>query len=474
MSDLTLLWHDYETWGIDPRRDRPVQFAAIRTNADLHEMGEPVMLYCRPTDDYLPHPEAVFVTGITPQRAVKKGVNEADFFAQINTVFSQPGTCGVGYNTIRFDDEVTRFGFYRNFIDPYAREWQNGNSRWDILDLLRMAHALRPDGIQWPKNEDGSTSFRLELLTAENGIAHEGAHDALADVRATIEMAKLIKKHQPRLYDYYFKLRRKDEVARVLNLKTKDIILHISGMYPAIKGCIAPVMPLLQHPVNKNEIIVFDLRQNPEALLSLDADALVANLFTRTADLPEGEERIGLKGVHLNKSPAIAPVNTLSDEMAGRWGFDWDQIKQHRQRILSDNNLLIKLQKMYQRQADREREPSDADSALYEGFISNEDRRLCNQVLQKSPEQLAVWKPAFKDPRLQTLYGRYLARNWPELLDEQAQQQWRSFCEARLVDGEFGCNLTIQEYLEKVEAMLTQELSTRQQDLLKSLLEWVR
>ncbi|MGB5685454.1 MAG: exodeoxyribonuclease I, partial [Candidatus Electrothrix sp.] len=157
---MTLLWHDYETWGINPRRDRPAQFAALRTDSELKEVGEPIMLYCRPTDDFLPHPEAAMLTGISPQEAAAKGLNEASFFERINTAFSEPGTCGVGYNSIRFDDEVTRFGFYRNFIDPYAREWKNGNTRWDIIDLVRLAYALRPEDINWPQKKDGRVSFR--------------------------------------------------------------------------------------------------------------------------------------------------------------------------------------------------------------------------------------------------------------------------------------------------------------------------
>ena len=178
MTDITLLWHDYETWGVDPRRDRPAQFAAVRTNTALEEIGEPIMLYCRPSDDFLPHPEAAMLTGIAPQEAAAKGLNEAGFFGRIHAAFLEPETCGTGYNTIRFDDEITRFGFYRNFIDPYSREWRNGNTRWDIIDLVRLAYALRPEDIRWPRKEDGSVSFRLEDLTAANGIEHDGGDDA--------------------------------------------------------------------------------------------------------------------------------------------------------------------------------------------------------------------------------------------------------------------------------------------------------
>lgn len=143
-------WHDYETWGTDPRRDRAVQFAGLRTDLDFNPIGRPLMVYAKPADDMLPQPGACLVTGITPQHARKEGVCEADFFRAVHDELSRPGTCALGYNSIRFDDEFTRYGLYRNFYDPYAREWQNGNSRWDIIDTVRLMRALRRKGSTGP------------------------------------------------------------------------------------------------------------------------------------------------------------------------------------------------------------------------------------------------------------------------------------------------------------------------------------
>ena len=470
MSEITLFWHDYETWGINPRRDRPSQFAGVRTNLELEIIGEPVMHYCRPSADFLPHPESVFVTGITPQKAFAEGICEADFFKAIHEELSRPGTCGVGYNSIRFDDEVTRFGFYRNFYDPYAREWQNGNSRWDILDLVRMTHALRPEGINWPKREDGNTSFRLEHLTAANDIEHEGAHDAMVDVYATINMARLIRKHQPRLFDYYFGLRKKNEVSRLIDLDEQSIILHVSGMYPGEVGCIAPVIPVLQHPVNGNEMIVFDLRQSPEQLLGSTVEELQQSLFTPRDELPEGVQRVALKGVHINKSPALAPLGTLTPGAAEKWQIDLEAAGEHRRQILADDELPGKLKALYSRKPDFG--TSDVDSALYDGFISNPDRALCDQILQATPAELATMKPGFTDERLNTLYFRYRARNWPDSLDESEQRKWAGFCRARLFEGEFGSTLTLDEFYLRIEALLEEKQDERTGKLMKRLAAW--
>ena len=202
MTAHTFLWHDYETFGAVPRRDRPAQFAAIRTDAELNEIGEPIMLYCQPAPDYLPDPQACLITGITPQQCLERGVPEHEFAARSRRRSAQPGTIGVGYNTIRFDDEVTRFLFWRNLIDPYAREWQNDCGRWDLLDVVRMTYALRPDGIEWPRATTAARASGSKHLTRANGLVHEAAHDALSDVRATIALARLIRQRQPKLFDF--------------------------------------------------------------------------------------------------------------------------------------------------------------------------------------------------------------------------------------------------------------------------------
>ncbi len=473
MSTFSFLWHDYETWGANPRVDRPSQFAAIRTDENLAITADPIMLYCRPSNDFLPHPEAVLITGITPQKAYQEGLPEAEFFKQIHSEFAKPNTCGVGYNNLRFDDEITRFGFYRNFIDPYAHTWQNGNSRWDILDLMRMTHALRPEGINWAEREAGIPSFKLEDLTAANNIEHAGAHDALVDVKATIAIAKLIKEKQPRLYDFYLKLRHKGEAEKQLSLHQPKILLHISGMFPVKLGCIAPIIPLMRHPVNKNEIICYNLRVSPEAMLKLDADSIAEKLYTPSLDLAEGEKRIALKCVHINKCPALAPINTLTDEQAKKWQIDWQSIQKHYEQLMADRTLLEKLSKVYSQKADFGE--NDADSALYDGFISNNDRQRCNQLLQLNPEQLAAWTPDyFQDKRLQTLLPRYKARNYPEILNDTEIQNWKNFCQARLIDGEFGCNLTLEQFQQELMTLAQSQQSEAKQKLLEQLSLWVQ
>jgi exodeoxyribonuclease-1 len=453
MTQNTLYWHDYETFGIDPMRDRPVQFAGVRTDEDLNIIGEPLNILARPTPDSLPHPISSIITRITPQQALEQGLPEAEFIARILAELSQPGTCGVGYNSLRFDDEVTRNTLYRNLYDPYGREWQNGNSRWDIIDMVRACRDLRPEGIVWPQRDDVErSSFKLEELTAANGIEHAQAHDALSDVYATIAMAKLIKEKQPKLYDFLYKLRRKNEVLKYIDLQEMTPILHTSGMYGSDYGNTRMVVPLATHPTNKNSVIVFDLAQDPKLLLDLGAKTLRERLYTSIADLPDGVERPALKQLFINKCPVIAPTSTLTGEAAKRLNIDLMRCKQSRQTLLTARKAIQqKISKIFEPQ---EFEPvTDPDLMIYAGgFFSDKDKALMNSIHDTAPEELGTHTWRFDDARLPEMLFRYRARNYPETLTADEQAQWLEHCRVRLIEGEAG-HLNFRGFYAEIEQL---------------------
>ncbi|GGC80600.1 exodeoxyribonuclease I [Undibacterium terreum] len=468
MSQHTFLWHDYETFGAQARRDRPSQFAAIRTDAELNEIGEPIMLYCQPAPDFLPNPEACLITGITPQTCLERGIPEYQFAAQIEKAFSQSGTIGVGYNTIRFDDEITRFMFWRNLIDPYAREWQNQCGRWDILDMVRTTFALRPEGINWHKHEDGRPSFKLEHLSAANGLVHEAAHDALSDVRATIALARLIRQHQPKLFDFCLALHKKDRVSAEMGLPARKPFLHVSGMIPVERGCITAMWPLAMHPQNKNEVIAWDLTQDPSELFTLDAASIQTRMFSKADSLPEGVSRLPVKTIHLNKSPVvIGNLNTLSAARAQQWGIDTALIQHHAQLALSGPDMSIIWEQVFDRP---QTAAADVDEDLYGGFVGNTDRRLLNDLRLMSVEQLAKARPGFQDARLTELLFRYRARNFPDSLTPEEHQQWEEHRAARLYDG-YANALTVDDYFGQIDA-LAETAGEREEAILGALYDY--
>jgi exodeoxyribonuclease-1 len=472
MTTHTFLWHDYETFGSNVRRDRPAQFAGIRTDAELNEIGQPLMLYCRPAPDFLPSPEACLITGITPQLCLERGVPEREFAARIEGALAAAGTIGVGYNTIRFDDEITRFMFWRNLIDPYAREWQNDCGRWDLLDVVRLCYALRPEGIEWPTREDGKPSFRLEDLARANGLVHEAAHDALSDVRATIALARLIRTRQPRLFDFALGLRKKERVASELSLpatrQSAKPFLHVSGMFPPERGCLALMWPLASHPTNKNELLAWDLACDPAELARLDVPTLRQRLFTRSAELPEGVMRLPIKGVHLNKSPmVIGNLNTLTPAMADRWGIDRALALRHAEiaRELPDMNAIWN--QVYARP--KEATP-DVDEDLYGGFIGNADRRRLDHLRGLGPAELARARAGFDDARLEELLFRYRARNFPDTLSPDEMQRWEAHRAARLLEGEGGA-FNVDRYFAQIDA-LSETADERGEHILGALYDY--
>ena len=462
----TLYWYDLETSGTEPRWDRIVQFGGFRTDMDLNPVGDEYCTYVKLPDDVLPNPQATLVTGITPERTHAEGVSEFDALAHIRQLFSEPDTCVAGFNSLRFDDEFIRYGFYRMLMDPYAREWQNGNSRWDIIDLVRATGALRRDGVTWPVNEEGLPTYRLEDMTHANGLDHGHAHDALSDVRATVAVARMIKTAQPRLFDYYFNLRRKKSVRNLLEPYGARLCLHVSGMYPREQFCSAPVVSICRHPTNSNSIIVADLSKDVESLLQWPEDQIRDKLFTPGHQ----PDRPPLKEIKINRCPFIAGIEVLDEENWSRIGYKRKDAER-RMRRLGQPGLAQKIARVYTGRAMVN--PEDADAALYNAFLQDADRSRCNAFLESVAR--GGWEDLdYQDQRLHVLVARLKARSFPERMSTAEQADWHAFVAAKLnaTEAEW---LTLDRYMAEVRdtrATLEGEPATgRDLGLLDALLE---
>ncbi|ELY2796425.1 exodeoxyribonuclease I [Cronobacter dublinensis] len=463
----TFLFHDYETFGKSPSLDRPAQFAALRTDENFNVIGEPEVFYCKPADDYLPQPEAVLITGITPQVALARGENEAEFARRIHALFTVPKTCVVGYNNVRFDDEVTRNIFYRNFYDPYAWSWQHDNSRWDLLDVMRACYALRPEGIVWPENSDGLPSFRLEHLTVANGIEHANAHDAMADVHATIAMAQLVKTRQPRMFDYLYTYRSKQKLATLIDIVQMKPLVHVSGMFGAWRGNTSWIAPIAWHPDNRNAVIVVDLAGDISPLLELDADALRERLYTPKAGLGD-DSAVPVKLVHLNKCPVLAQANTLRPEDAERLGIDRQHCLNNLKVLRDAPQVREKLVALFA-EAPPFPPTSNVDAQLYDGFFSDADRAAMRIVLQTPPQNLPALDITFVDKRIEKLLFNYRARNFPGTLSEPEQQRWLNH-RRDVFTPEF-----LQAYAQELEMLYNQYESDKEKTaLLKALYQYAQ
>ncbi|MDE1238070.1 exodeoxyribonuclease I [Vibrio aestuarianus] len=462
----TFFFFDYETWGVSPAKDRPSQFAGVRTDMDFNIIGEPLVIYCQPPADYLPSPEAALITGITPQKAMSHGISEPEFIAKIHAELSTPNTTSLGYNSIRFDDEVTRYTCYRNFIDPYAWSWQKGNSRWDLLDVMRACHALRPEGINWPENEDGFTSFKLEHLSVANGIEHANAHDAMADVIATIELAKKVKAAQPKLFDYFFNMRHKRKLNDLVDIVNMTPLMHVSGMLGRECQYTSWIVPIAWHPTNQNAVIVVDLAKNPQPLIDLNVEELQQRLYTKRDDLAPDELPVPIKLVHLNKCPILAPAKTLTAENAEKIGIDRTACLQNLAMIKQHPEIREKLVGLYS--IEREYPANDdVDSQLYDGFFSPSDKAAMDIIRETDPVNLSALEISFSDKRIEPLLFRYRARNYPLTLSDEEQQRWAAHCREYFENR-------IEEYSLNLENLVhTYESDEKKIAILKSVYHYV-
>lgn len=431
--DATYYFYDLETSGLNPRSDRIMQFAGQRTDRNFQPLGEPQNLLIQLADDTLPSPSAVMVTGITPQATRLDGLTEREFCRYFTEEIATPGTTILGYNSVRFDDEFIRHLLWRNFYDPYAWQWQDGRSRWDLLDVVRLTRALRPEGIKWPLTPDGHATNRLELLTKLNGISHEHAHDALADVVALIEVTKLIQQKQPQLFDFLYQLRNKREVAALVNLAQPKPFVYASGRYSGEFDKTTVAYPFA--PAENGAVLVFDLRYNLDELLANEQKAREAGTIDfhkpwHERDPWEKGYSPIVKKLQYNRCPAVAPLGVL--EKANGWA----KLKLSRELIEENLKSLLRHPEFAERMASnvkRDFPPAtDPESSLYDGFLDDQDRTLCAAVRNNESADLAHFHPHFQDERLDGLLLHYKARSFPDILEPDEADQWEAYRRARL------------------------------------------
>ena len=464
----SLFWHDYETSGINPSFDQPLQFAGIRTNENLDIIGDPIVLFCKPHLDIIPSPQACLVTGISLQQAYSEGLKEPDFISTIHAEMIKPGTCSVGYNSIKFDDEFTRFTLYRNFFDPYEREWKNGNTRWDILDMMRLARALRPEGIEWPNHVDGKPSFKLEDLTRANGIDHSDAHDALSDVYATISIAKLIKSKQPKLFDYLYNIRKKHEVEKIINTNDKRPFFYVSGILSSDNMYGSIMLPLAKHPENKNAMICWNLMKDPSCLINKSVETLQENFFNLHVSERSSDIFTPLI-ISLNKAPAVTPINLITPEIAQKLALDMEICRLNMEKVIQFD-ISEKLRQIYQLQIAQS--TKSAESALYSGFIPNEDIKTAETVRSASMEDFSKNSYLFNDNRMNELLFLYRGRNYPESFSQDERKIWKEICCDRLVNGIDG-RKSINNTRDEITCLKQSLKSEKAITILNQLMEWL-
>ena len=398
---------------------------------NLEPIGEPYNLLVTLNDDTLPSPDALMVTGITPQKTVEEGYAEAQFARMLSEEIFTPDTIAVGFNNIRFDDEFIRHLLWRNFHDPYEWSWKDGRSRWDLLDVVRLTRALRPEGIKWPLDAKGEPSNRLELITSANGIAHENAHDALADVTALIAVTKLIKQKQPQLYDYLLKMRDKKVVQQLVNVDDKKPFVYASGRYDKEFAKTTVAFPLTTS--RNGGVVVYDLRYDPTPFVELSTEELSKKIFASWEERQaEDFVKLPVKELQYNRCPAVAPLGVL--EQGDGWqkiSLDLKTVQKHQNILLNHPDFAEKLRTIFENKPAFKKLP-DPEAQLYDGFLNDRDRIRVEAVRNADERELVDFHPEFQDERLAPLLLHYKARNFPRSLSEDDLAQWETWRAQRL------------------------------------------
>jgi len=429
----TFYFYDTETSGFDARAQRIMQFAGQRTDLEFTPIGEPHNILIKLTDEVIPEPEAIAVHGILPTTTIQQGLTEAEFIKKLNSEVLTSDTVVIGFNNIHFDDEFLRHLYWRNLYDPYQWHWKDGRSRWDLLDATRLIRALRPEGIKWPLNSEGKQVNTLVSLASENNLIHDDAHDALSDVNATIQLAKLIHKTQPKILNWMIENKDKRKLGEIVNLKEPKPFIYSSGRFKSeyTKTTIAfPVAPVEGRP---DSVLVYDLRVNPKQFIDLDIDGLKDKVWFYGKKTDAGRS-LPIKIIALNRCPAVAPIEAMNRDVEVRINLTLKQAEAHLKTLLTNKSFGDMVRTIWAEKQWPEG-PDDVDYQLYDSLMDNSDKPKLEKLHGMKESDLADFQPVFTDERLDSMLLRYKARNFPKSLSLKEQTIWQAYKRKRIEKG---------------------------------------
>jgi exodeoxyribonuclease I len=417
----TYLFYDLETSGLNKAFDQVLQFAAIRTDLDLNEI-ERHEIIVRLSPDIIPSPGGIIIHQIS-LKEMSRGIPEAEAIAKIHELLNTPGTISLGYNTLGFDDEFLRFSFYRNLLPPYTHQFANNCSRLDIAPLIPLYFLYKPDVIQWPKKED-KISFKLEELSRENQLAVGAAHNAMVDVIATVELAKLLRRESKtwqyalEFFDKTIALERVNKLASAFICQQQNFRegLLITGFHNSAYQ--SPVLALGGHNHYKNKTLW--LRLDDEKLSRTTPDTIAENAWVYALKAGEANFILPLTEHYAEK---LSPERRLQTEQNKTW------LQEH-------PDLLFEIMNYHKEFIYPKIPDLDIDAALYQNdFFSDNEKQLCDHFHSLPLPDKAVCLDKLQG-RLRTLAIRLIGRNYPEYLPEKYQQEFDVYLDRIAPDNE--------------------------------------
>lgn len=419
----SFLFYDYETFGVHTALDKVAQFSSIRTDLSFNIIHKKKNFFCIPPIDYLPDPNAILITKILPQDTYLNGMNEYFFAHKIHNIFIKSNTCIVGFNNLNFDNLVTRNIFYRNCFDPYEWSWKNGNSSWDILNILRAFYIFFPKNIFWPKNPEGHVSFKLSDFTKINNISHLNVHDSFSDVLATVKVAKLLCFYNKKFFFKLYCFSQKNNIKNFIRKNSTKPFFYLSSIFGAKRNNISCMMYLNDHPTNNNLLLLFDLQVDVKKIFLLYRQS---NKFKCTIkDLLSA----GIKIIYLNKSPMFFKYSSISEKECQRLKLDYIRFQKSFFLLFQHKYIKKWILSIFLNSTNRYPLVSDnIDLMLYHNFFNDKDKLLLNILHQESPKNWNIRNIKFLDARLYKIIFRLRARNFPDSLSLLEKKKWKKHC----------------------------------------------
>ncbi len=335
------------------------------------------------------------------------------------------------------------------------------------MSVLRACYTFRHDGINWPINNKGLPSFKLEDITAANTIEHTNSHNAMSDVFSTIKIAKLIKQTQPKLFNFFFQLRKKNKINKLININIMKPLVYVSNIFGSIRSNTSLISPLAWHPRNKNVIIVCDLAEDISPLLKLDIDTLTKHLFSLKSELVY-KLTIPIKLIHINKCPILAPINTLRSEDVQHISLDLNICQNNLSLLRQHSEIKDKVIQIFNKPYQFISEKTDVDDKLYSSFFSKKDFLTMAIIRQTLPENLHTLNLKFDDPRMNQLFFRYRARNYSSILTEKENRIWLDYRRSVLTKDK------ITKYLQTINQLFIENQKDKYKcQQLKSLVDYL-
>lgn len=419
---MNYVFYDTETTGTDTTFDQILQFAAILTDADLNELDR-FEIRCRLLPHVIPAPGALLATRVTPAMLTDTTLpTHYEMMLQISEKLRQwSPAIFVGYNTLSFDEPLLRQAFYQTLQPVYLTN-TNGNQRADVLRLAQATAVLAPNAMAVPISDKGKPTLRLDTLAPANGFAHENAHDALADVEATIYMAQLVRDRAPDVWNALLPLVNKAEVTARLSSGDPNCLVDYHMGVPSLRA----VVGCGHHPKNPSMQAVFDLRRDPVEVMNLSEEDL--------AKETKGSNR-ALRTIYTNKMPAIVDPALVAD-LQDAVDLPMAELVRRAAVVTADGQFAARVGKAMEQRYPPFEPAQVVEQRMYEGFPSRADESRMQVFHLGDWYKRAEIAETIEDERYRELARRLVFVNAPEALAGTRRAQLQTWLQNRRLGRE--------------------------------------